>query len=73
VTIEQIEKAVHLPIALKIPNNYGELVRSINVGEPLSPDSKSEFSQEMKKWAASLVKGSTPAAVEPVKKKFALW
>ena len=73
VTIEQIEKAVHLPIALKIPNNYGELVRSINVGEPLSPDSKSEFSQEMKKWAASLVKGSAPAAVEPVKKKFALW
>src|SRR5208283_1576903 len=25
VTIEQIEKAVHLPIAFKIPNNYGEL------------------------------------------------
>ena len=27
VTIEQIEKAVHLPIAFKIPNNYSELVR----------------------------------------------
>ena len=33
VTIEQIEKAVHLPIAFKIPNNYSELVQSINVGE----------------------------------------
>ncbi|MGC2400127.1 MAG: AAA family ATPase [Acidobacteriaceae bacterium] len=73
VTIEQIEKAVHLPIALKIPNNYGELVRSINVGEPLSPESKSEFSQEMRKWAGSLMKGPAPLVVEPAKKKFALW
>jgi pilus assembly protein CpaE len=73
VTIEQIEKAVHLPIALKIPNNYGELVRSINVGEPLSPESKSEFSQEMRKWAGSLMKGPAPLVAEPAKKKFALW
>jgi pilus assembly protein CpaE len=73
VTIEQIEKAVHLPIAHKIPNNYGELIRSINVGEPLSPDSKSDFSLQMMKWAASLVKGATPAAQEPGRKKFTLW
>jgi pilus assembly protein CpaE len=73
VTIEQIEKAVHLPIAFKIPNNYGELVRSINIGEPLSAESKSDFSLQMKKWAASLVKAVMPAAEEPVKKKFALW
>jgi pilus assembly protein CpaE len=73
VTIEQIEKAVHLPIALKISNNYGELVRSINVGEPLSPESKSDFSVEMRKWAASLVKGAATVVAEPVKKKFALW
>ncbi len=44
VTIEQIERAVHLPIAFKIPNSYGELVRSINIGEPVSSDSKSDFS-----------------------------
>jgi pilus assembly protein CpaE len=73
VTIEQIEKAVHLPIAFKIPNNYGELVRSINIGEPLTPDSKSEFSVQMTKWAASLVKVAMPAAAEPAKKRFALW
>ena len=73
VTIEQIERAVHLPIAWKIPNNYGELVRSINIGEPLSAESKSEFSMLMTKWAASLVKAAAPAAGEPAKKKFALW
>ena len=73
VTLEQIERAVHLPIAIKIPNNYGELVRSINIGEPLSMDSKSDFSVQMTKWATSLVKVAIPTAAEPAKKKFALW
>ncbi len=75
VTIEQIEKAVHLPITHKIPNNYGELIRSINIGEPLSPDSKSEFSLGMMKWAGSLVKAGapTPAPLETKRKKFTLW
>ena len=73
VTLEQIERAVHLPIAIKIPNNYGELVRSINIGEPLSMDSKSDFSVQMTKRATSLVKVAIPTAAEPAKKKFALW
>jgi pilus assembly protein CpaE len=73
VTFEQIEKAVHLPIAIKIPNSYGELVRSINIGEPLTTDSKSEFSVQMMKWAASLGKVASPTAEPPGKKKFALW
>jgi pilus assembly protein CpaE len=73
VTLEQIEKAVHLPIAFKIPNNYGELVRSINIGEPLAPDSKADFCVQMMKWAGSLTKAAMPTAQEQVKKKFALW
>ncbi len=73
VTLEQIERAVHLPIAIKISNNYGELVRSINIGEPLTLESKSDFSVQMTKWATSLVKVGTPTAAEPAKKKFALW
>jgi len=73
VTIEQIERAVHLPIAIKIPNNYAELVRSINIGEPLSADSKSDFCLQMTKWAASLVRVATPKDAEPAKKRFALW
>jgi pilus assembly protein CpaE len=73
VTIEQIEKAVHLPIAIKIPNNYAELVKAINVGEPLSKEGKSDFVAQMTKWSGSLVKTGMPAAQETTKKRFALW
>jgi pilus assembly protein CpaE len=73
VTIEQIEKAVHLPIAFKIANNYSQLVQSINIGEPVAPASKSEFSLQMMKWATALVGATGPTAQEPAKKRFALW
>ena len=73
VTIEQIERAVHLPIAFKIPNSYSELVRSINIGTPVSSESKSEFAQQMMKWAAGLAGGSSLTPQEPGKKRFALW
>jgi pilus assembly protein CpaE len=73
VTIEQIEKAVHLPIAFKIANNYSQLVQSINIGEPVAAASKSEFSLQMMKWATALVGATGPTAQEPAKKRFALW
>jgi pilus assembly protein CpaE len=73
VTIEQIEKAVHLPIAFKIANNYSQLVQSINIGEPVAADSKSEFSVQMTKWAASLAGATGAKTPEPAKKRFALW
>jgi pilus assembly protein CpaE len=73
VTIEQIEKAVRLPIAFKVTNNYSELVQSINIGKPLAGGRKSEFSSQMTKWAASLVGVSATAPPEPAKKRFALW
>jgi pilus assembly protein CpaE len=73
VTIEQIEKAVHLPIAFKIANNYSQLVQSINIGEPVAAASKSEFSLQMMKWAAALAGATGPTAQEPAKKRFALW
>ena len=69
VSIEQIEKAVHLPIAIKISNNYSELVQSINIGEPLTTESKSDFSLQMMKWAASLVKAPGAAAERAGQKK----
>jgi pilus assembly protein CpaE len=73
VTIEQIEKAVRLQIAIKIPNNYGELVQSINVGEPVKPASKSEFAQQLMKWAAGLVGATEPSAQSLIKKRFLPW
>jgi pilus assembly protein CpaE len=73
VTIQQIEKAVHLPIAFKVTNNYSEVVRSINIGEPVPSDRKSDFSTQLLKWASMLVGTVETPVLEPVKKKFALW
>ncbi len=63
VNIEQIEKAIHLPVAIKLPNSYTELVRSVNLGEPISPSRKTEFSAQMVKWA-NTVAGSSDTSVE---------
>lgn len=53
--IEEIEKAIHLPVSFSIPNSYIELVRSANLGLPLLPDDKSGFCLELVKWVDSLI------------------
>jgi pilus assembly protein CpaE len=75
VNVEQIEKAIHLPVAIKLPNSYTELVRSVNLGEPIAPQSKSEFSSQFTKWVNTLV-GSSGRNLElesPKKSVFAMW
>jgi pilus assembly protein CpaE len=70
VKVEQIEKAIRLPIAIRLPNSYTELVRSVNLGEPIAPSRKSEFSLQFIKWAASLAGNAAPRALpEEVKSK----
>jgi pilus assembly protein CpaE len=73
ITIEQIEKAVRLPIAIKIPNSYSELIRAINIGEPVSSERKSDFSLHLLKWAAALAGEAETTVVETTKKRFSLW
>jgi pilus assembly protein CpaE len=73
VTIEQIEKAVHLPIAIKISNSYSQLIQAINTGEPVSAESKSDFAVQMSKWAGSLTGPAAATTQEPVRKRFGLW
>jgi len=70
--IEQIEKAIRVPVQTKITNNYSECQRAINLGEPVSPEKKSEFVSQIAKWAANL-NGSGSAAVPSARKKFSLW
>ena len=75
VSVEQIEKAIRLPMAIKLPNTYTKLVRPVNLGEPISPKSRSEFGLQFAKWANTLV-GSTAPPVAQVKKEkslFAMW
>jgi pilus assembly protein CpaE len=73
VSLEQIEKAIRLPVAIKLPNNYADVVRSGILGEPISPKHKSEFSAQIVKWVSGLT-GAAPYVDEPEpKKKFSLW
>jgi pilus assembly protein CpaE len=67
VTPEQIEKTVRFPISVAVPNNYFELLRAINDGEPISPQRRSEFNQALSHWANQIVNGinaSEPAATK---------
>jgi pilus assembly protein CpaE len=74
VNVEQIEKAIRLPVAIKLPNNYTELVRSVNLGEPIAPNRKNDFTLQFTKWANTLV-GSTAPVVAAKKEtsRFAMW
>ncbi len=69
VTAEQIEKAVRFPISISIPNNYFELLRAINDGEPILPQRRSEFNQRMARWANQIVSGMAGPEPPPAKKK----
>ena len=69
VSVEQIEKAIRLPIAIRLPNSYTELVRSVNLGEPVSHKTKSDFAAVCIKWANTLVGGRTAAAAPSTAQK----
>ena len=66
VNIEHIEKAISLPVAIRLSNSYAELVRSTNLGEPITLNKKSEFTAQFVKWANTLV-GSTATDAAPKK------
>ncbi len=78
VDTEHIEKAIRAPVAIQLPNSYAELVRSANLGEPISLKGKSEFHTQFISWANTVV-GSTAkiAMPEAMPKKrsrlFSMW
>jgi pilus assembly protein CpaE len=74
VSIEQIEKAIRLPVAIKLPNNFSEVVRAGVLGEPVGPKQKSEFSAQLVKWVNGLAgPGENFEEVAPKKSGFSLW
>jgi len=67
IAIEQIEKAIRVPVEVRLCNAYTECQRAINVGEPIGPDKKSEVSTQFSRWTSLLtgdemVKSQPPAA-----------
>jgi pilus assembly protein CpaE len=75
VSVEQIEKAIRLPIAYKLPNSFAEVTRAGILGEPIGYKVKSEFSAQLLKWVSTLVGQASPHIEEtaPKKAKFSLW
>jgi pilus assembly protein CpaE len=71
--IEQIEKAIRVPVQVRISNNYAECQRAINLGEPVSAEKKTEFVSQMAKWAETLTGTNGNHAAKNGRKKFALW
>jgi pilus assembly protein CpaE len=71
VTTAQIETAIDHPVALTLPADSASLARALDTGQPISPEQKSGFGNQIKKWAAELA----PAIVPPAetKHRFAFW
>jgi pilus assembly protein CpaE len=72
VNADQIERAIKLPIAVKLPNKYTEMVRSQNLGEPIALGGDSDLATQVKKWSASIV-GVPLVADAPQKKSLLSW
>jgi pilus assembly protein CpaE len=68
ITSAQIEKAVRFPITISVPNNYFELLRAINDGEPIPPQRRSEFNQAIAQWANRIVHGPANAKIPAAKR-----
>jgi len=71
VGIEHIEKAIRLPVEIKICNNYFECSQAANLGEPVSPTGKSEYSRQFAQWAGTLTGASLEKPAKPAKRRFA--
>ncbi|MFB3920857.1 MAG: CpaE family protein [Terriglobia bacterium] len=54
ITDAQIEKAIHKNIFWKIPNQYFEVMKSINTGDPLSVAARSDLMRSLSDWAEML-------------------
>lgn len=67
ISIEQIEKAIRVPVEVRLSNAYNECLRAINVGEPITSDNKSEFASQFSRWAAVLT-GTTEEKPQPARK-----
>jgi len=59
-TPAEIQKAVRFPVAHSVPNNYGELLRSINQGMPISTLHPSVFNQALAGIARQMIDGAEP-------------
>jgi pilus assembly protein CpaE len=70
---EQIETAFGYSVSVTVPNNYTELLRAINHGEPISPQRRSEFNRQIASWSSQIVDGNLKNQEAVKKKSLAFW
>lgn len=63
ITPEQIRKIVRFPVTHTVPNNFLELLKSINQGEPIPPGNKTPFDVALQKWTDEIVGAKVEEAV----------
>ena len=69
-----IEHAIGHPVVIEVPNNYVELLKAINSGEPIPPNARGSFTQAIAKWTQMLAALTESSFVHaPAKRKFKLW
>jgi pilus assembly protein CpaE len=73
IAIEQIEKAIRVPVEVRLCNAYAECQRAINVGEPIGPDKKSEISNQFARWTNLLSGEEEPKSQPAARKGFSLF
>ncbi len=73
VSPEQIQKAIRFPVWMSIPNQYADLLRAINAGEPIPPQSRSAFTKQINTWADKTVSTGAVVRVPTDKPSFRFW
>jgi pilus assembly protein CpaE len=64
ITDAQVEKAIRKSVYRRIPNQYGEVIKSVNLGKPLLLESRSDFLRAINEWAEALVGKSKGAGAK---------
>lgn len=75
IAVEQIEKAIRVPVEVKLTNAYADCQRAINLGEPLGPEKKTELGAQFAKWTGILTgnNGESRKPQPAARKGFAFW
>jgi pilus assembly protein CpaE len=66
ITDDEIEKVIRRKIYWKVPNQYNQVIRTINGGDPASQLSNSEVARSLISWAGQL--GNRPGSDVETKK-----
>jgi pilus assembly protein CpaE len=74
VSRDDIERAIRFPVAVEVPNNYIELVKAINSGEPIPPQARGGFTQAIARWSQTLASLTDAGFTQTqAKRRFSLW